>query len=480
MSTRRPTMTPPLRRLTTMGTAAVAGLALAVGTIATPAHAADPVPTTDAEAERLNDERAAEDPAELDRSSVPAGVSVEQARSVVESSDEITVADVEYAAAVEDLPASGVPADFYETPATLPEENGAVVRQAESDFYLDPVRLIRHNAKTTTFMYRTTDERGTARAATATLLSPANSEGPAQDAVVIAPGTQGTADKCAPSRQLSMGTEYEGIGVTSALAADRPVIVVDYIGLGTEGPHRYLNRVEEGRAVLDAARAVQQVEGSGIDAETQLQLRGYSQGGQATAAALELAAEWAPELNLTSASAGAAPTDLNDAVGSLSGVYTGFLLFGADSFAEQASIDLSEHLNEQGQETVERAAGQCTVEAVLTNAFVDTSTLTKNGGDFQQLVEEEFTAVLDEQRLGTAAIPDIPVLVNHSRLDDVVPFAQGRGLAAAWCDAGRSVTFADNLAPTHIGGYLASLPRVEAFTSTTFAGRSPLNSCWRL
>src|SRR5699024_1918916 len=107
-------------------------------------------------------------------------------------------------------------------------------------------RVLFRSAKTTAFMYKTTDEQGNARAATATLLTPEGASGTAKDAVVLSPGTQGTADKCAPSRQMSMGTEYEGISVSSALAAKHPVIVVDYIGLGTEGTHHYLNRVEEG------------------------------------------------------------------------------------------------------------------------------------------------------------------------------------------------------------------------------------------
>ena len=481
MRTARHRTLPPVRRIATLSAATIASLALALGSVAAPAQAQDLVPQTDKEAKRLIEDRQVEDSSSLNKSNVPEGVSVEQARSAVDKSDEITTADVEYAAALEDLPSSGVPGDFYKTPATLPEKNGAVVKQAPSTFYLDPVKLIKHDAKTTAYMYRTTDEDGNARAATATLLTPEGASAPAKDAVVIAPGTQGIADKCAPSRQMGMGTEYEGISVASALASKRPVIIADYVGLGTEGAHRYLNRAEEGRSVLDAAKAVQDVEGSGIDAETKLQLRGYSQGGQATAAALELASDWAPDLNIASASAGAVPTDLNETISKLPSLYNGFVLFGAVSFAEQSGVDLSDHLNQKGLDTVESAADQCTIEAVLANAFVDTSTLTKNGGSFKQLVEDVFSPVLEDQRLGEAAVPeDIALLVNHSRLDDVIPFQQGQDLASIWCDAGHRVAFEDNLGPTHIGGYIASLPRIEIFTNRTFDDKVPLDSCWRL
>lgn len=480
MSTSRHRTLPHARRFAVLSAAAVTGLALTLGTAAAPAGAQSLVPQTKQEATDLIEDRQAEDSDALNRSNVPEGVSVQEARAAVDKSDEVTNADVEYAAALEDLPSDGVPEDFYETPNQLPEEDGTVLKQAPSTFYLDPIKLIKHDAKTTAFMYRTTDEQGNARAATATLLTPKGASAPAKDAVVISPGTQGIADKCAPSRQMAMGTEYEGISVTSALAAKRPVVVVDYVGLGTEGTHHYLNRVEEGRSVLDAAKAVQNVEGSTINEDTKLQLRGYSQGGHATTAALELADDWAPDLNLASASAGAVPTDLYKTVSGLSSMQTGLLLYGVSSFADQADVDLTEFLNQEGLDRVESASNQCTIEAVLSNAFLDTSTLTKDGSSFQDLVQEKFMDVADKQRLGDAEIPDIPVLVNHSRLDDVVPFELGKELASKWCDAGHKVAFEGNLGPTHIGGYIASLPRVELFTNRTFDGKAPVDSCWRL
>ena len=468
------------RRFAALSAAAVTGLALTLGTAASPASAQSLVPKTDKEAKSMIEDREAEDSSSLNTSNVPESVSVKDAKAAVEKSDEISTADVEYAAALEELPSSGMPEDFYQTPAQLPDENGAVVKQSPSTFYLDPIKLIKHDAKTTAFMYKTTDDEGNARAATATLLTPEGVSAPAKDAVVLSPGTQGIADKCAPSRQMSMGTEYEGISVTSALAAGHPVVVPDYTGLGTEGAHSYLNRVEEGRSVLDAAKAAQQVEGTSIGAETKLQMRGYSQGGHATTAALELADDWAPDLNITSASAGAVPTDLYRTVSKLSSMQTGLLLYGVSSFAEQADVDLTEFLNQKGLDAVEKASNQCTIEALISNAFLDTTTLTKDGSSFQDLVEEKFMSVAEEQLLGEEEIPNIPVLVNHSRLDDVVPFELGKELASTWCDAGNDVAFEDNLGPTHIGGYIAALPRVEIFTSRTFDGKAPLDSCWRL
>src|SRR5699024_8520001 len=140
----------------------------------------------------------------------------------VDESDEITAADIEYAAALEDLPSNDVPEDFYETPDQLPDENGAVVKQSPSTFYLDPVKLIEHRAKTTAFMYKTTDEQGNARAATATLLTPEGASGTAKDPAAPPPGPQGTAAKGPPTRKMSLATESEATSVTSARPAKNP------------------------------------------------------------------------------------------------------------------------------------------------------------------------------------------------------------------------------------------------------------------
>src|SRR5690625_1064387 len=143
---RTPTDTPTsrstrsLRRLASagaLGAATLTSLALALGTSATPAQATDLVPQTETEAEDLVEDRQAEDSSSLNRSNVPEGISVEEARTAVDESDEITAADIEYAAALEDLPSNDVPEDFYETPDQLPDENGAVVKQSPSTFYLD-------------------------------------------------------------------------------------------------------------------------------------------------------------------------------------------------------------------------------------------------------------------------------------------------------------------------------------------------------
>src|SRR5699024_2434602 len=83
----------------------------------------------------------------------------------------------------------------------------------------------------------------------------------------------------------------------------------------------------------------------------------------ATAEALGCAEYGAPDLNTASASEGAVPADLYDTFSKLSSVYTAFLLYGIDAFAQQSGIELSDHLNEKGLDAVKSASNQCTIEA---------------------------------------------------------------------------------------------------------------------
>ena len=54
------------------------------------------------------------------------------------------------------------------------------------------------------------------------------------------------------------------------------VVVTDYMGLGTDGLHTYLNRVDQGHALIDAARAT-------AKPHEKVAFWGYSQGGGAAA-----------------------------------------------------------------------------------------------------------------------------------------------------------------------------------------------------
>ena len=86
------------------------------------------------------------------------------------------------------------------------------------------------------------------------------------------------------------------------------VVMTDYEGLGTRGPHPYLYGTSEARGVLDIVRAVRALHNrdSATGQETisrQFVIVGHSQGGQAALFAAHLAHAWTAELTLLAVAA---------------------------------------------------------------------------------------------------------------------------------------------------------------------------------
>lgn len=373
---------------------------------------------------------------------------------------------------------------FYETPAQLPATDGDVVRSEASTFYLDPVKLIKPNASSTRIMYRTTSSKGQAVPATGTVLESkaAWKKSTPRPLVVLSPGTQGMGDSCAPSRQLAMGLNYEGISLSGLVDAGYNVVVPDYIGLGTQGAHTYMNRVDQGHAVLDAVRAAQRLGVKGVGPKTAVAAAGYSQGGGATASAVEMAPRYAPELQIKSAWVGAPPADLVATGKKIdSSLFTGlsFYVMGA---AQDSGVDVRGKLNADGQKRYDKAQVSCVVGTVLGEALVSSKKLTADGRSFSQLLENpELKAHLRAQDNGAAGRPPaVPVRVAHGLADDVVPYQAGRNLAKSWCTSGTNVSLQTLVTPTHLGGYVEGIPSMLAYLDARFNGIPQTSSCWRL
>ena len=369
---------------------------------------------------------------------------------------------------------------FYEAPAVLPSTNGAVIRSEKMTFLLDPLdatSLVRNAQRV---LYRTTNRTGKAIAVSGTVLVPTSPWIGLGSRPVIgyAPGTQGMADRCAPSRQFSEGIEYEGLGIEGLLQRGYAVAMPDYEGLGTAGVHTYMDRVSQGRATLDVVRAAQRLPGTGLTASSPVGLMGYSQGGGAAASAVELAATYAPDLRVKGAVVGAVPADLAQVASALDGgPYSAFAYFALRGLAASYDIDLSPYLNDRGRAVSDQVETECVFD-LLNHAFVRSSTLSASGRPMSDLMAvEPFRSIVEAQRIGTIR-PSVPVLVTHSAIDDVIPYAVGRQMARSWCSKGANVRFSTNVAPGHVGGIVPQTAEALPFFEARFAGLPQVSSCW--
>ncbi len=371
---------------------------------------------------------------------------------------------------------------FYEAPATLPGANGAVIRSEKVDFLLDPLDATSLVRGANRVLYKTTNRSGRAIAVSGTVLVPTTPwAGPGSRPVIgYAPGTQGMADRCAPSRLFSDGIEYEGVGIEGLLLRGYAVAMPDYEGLGTVGVHTYMDRVSQGRATLDVVRAAQRLTGTGLSATSPVGLMGYSQGGGAAASALELQPTYAPELRLEGAVVGAVPADLAQVATNLDGgPFSAFAFFALRGLSASYSIDLTPYLNAEGRATMEAVEQDCVFD-LFDNAFKKSADLSADGQPMSELMKAEpFRSVIESQRIGTLK-PSVPVLVTHSALDDTIPYAVGKQLARSWCGKGANIYFSTNLAPLHVGGMVPHVAEALPFFEARFAGLPQLSNCWLL
>jgi len=362
---------------------------------------------------------------------------------------------------------------FYRPPAALPSADGDLVRSEPITYLLDPAGVSNLAVTSTRVLYRSTNRAGKANAVSGSVIVPkAPWVGPGKRPVIgYAVGTQGLDDRCAPSRQFSDGFEYEGIFMNGLLARGYALAVTDYEGLGTAGIHTYMDRVSQGRAVLDAVRAAQRLPGSGLGAANPVGLAGYSQGGGAAASAAELAGSYAPELKIKGSVVGAVPADLTVLPGNLDqGLWAEFLWFAIAGISASYDLDIDSYLNADGQDFLDRVSDDCVFD-LGTAAFSDSRAFTLDGSSLAELS--------DQQRIGRLR-PSAPVLVTHSRLDDTIPFQVGKQLAADWCARGATVQFSANGTPLHVGGMLNNAAETYGFLESRLLGLPAVSSCWRL
>jgi pimeloyl-ACP methyl ester carboxylesterase len=198
-------------------------------------------------------------------------------------------------------------ADAYVAPANLPElvdaRLGDVVRCAP-DTILDALAMaarlasvrastpVTSGAKSYRIAYRTRRFDGSPALSSARIFLPTAARAGDAPLLVAAHGTTGVADNCAPS-------SYETVSdylVLPAVAHGYAVIVPDYAGLGTPGIHAYLDNIETGRGVLDAARALAKF--TGARSAERVFLYGHSQGGGAALSAQALAPTYGAGVNV--------------------------------------------------------------------------------------------------------------------------------------------------------------------------------------
>ncbi len=284
--------------------------------------------------------------------------------------------------------------------------------------------------------------------------------------VSFAHGTTGVGDACAPSG--SPGLLGQLPVVLPLVERGYLVAATDYEGLGTPGPHPYLQPVSEGRAVIDAVHAARAL----VPAASKRWVAvGPSQGGQAAWAAAELAG--GRGLEFLGAVALAPPTDLSALVEEvpygLSVQQRAFYPLVLYSLKlRHPALDYAHYLSGQALAAMGELERSC-IPAAFTQAPVS---------DF--VPDSPAALARAQQWLEELALPQRraagPLFVGAGTADEIVPIELvDEGVDAA-CELGDVVTYRRYPGAGH-PALPAAADDALAWIADRFAGRPARSTC---
>jgi pimeloyl-ACP methyl ester carboxylesterase len=356
---------------------------------------------------------------------------------------------------------------FYATPTLSDSKPGALLRQEPFGGYSIPA-----GAKAIRILYHSSSSTGADVATSAVVLIPAG-QAPAGGWPVIAwsHGTSGVARMCAPSLQKDM--EYGEEGLMPMVRAGFAVVATDYHGLGTDGPHEYVNKIAQARDVIysvPAARAAVPSLGR------RWVVIGHSQGGLAAWSVAEMEATLHDPDYLGAVSvAGAADlkavlTGMGDP-GSDAGFYLTYMAYAIH--VQSPDFKASDMLQGGTLARYENATTRgCWNYAYASFLDLPPGKVVKPGWDKTAAAQKFFQT--DE--LGVAPIGG-PMLVIAGEGDQTVPIASVRATVQKACRNGIALRFRSYQGLDHDPTMDQSTPDQLAWVKDRFAGKPSTGNC---
>jgi Secretory lipase len=360
---------------------------------------------------------------------------------------------------------------FYEQPDPLPPGGpGTIVR---SELLTQPPP----GSKAFRILYLSRGHAGRTVALSALLFVPLQPAQPSgRDIVALTHGTVGVARRCAVSIGRAFFAHVDGL--IRFMRAGHAVVVPDYEGLGTSGPHPFLVGDATARATLDAIRATNRFRPA--DASLRFAVWGAGQGGHAALFTGQEAGGYAPELELAGVAAAAPATDLRRLLAVNRGTAYGRLL-AAYTLATWSEVYPRLHLDDvvtgPARATVERVAERCVAadHAPLRAAPADAPPAlgyrARRPWDAQP-----WKGLLRRNSPGARPIP-APVIVTQGADDRLVRPRLTARFVRRLCRAGTTVQYRTSRAVAHDDVGEKTAPYVSKWILRRFAGERARSSC---
>lgn len=301
--------------------------------------------------------------------------------------------------------------------------------------------------------------------------------------IAWAHGTTGVADVCAPS--FMPRSERDQAYLSAWLEAGYAIVATDYEGLGTPGPHPYLQYKSEGQAVLDSARAALSAYPKLL--KNSVVTMGQSQGSGAAIAAAYLAPTYAPDLHIkgtvatgivahTNALNGARQEPLpslytdRDAYGNTA--YEILYFLGTARSVDPAGIKAEDYISAAGWPMLEKAQTTCMGGL---RVFADQIKL-----PVDQLYKRPINA-LEARADALSDFPDVriktPIFVGTGLADSDAQTVSQYNFVSAMCAAGDVVEWRYYPHATHGSAVMRSRAHSPAFVETVLQDKPVQNLC---
>ena len=356
---------------------------------------------------------------------------------------------------------------FYDAPALATTKPGDLLRQEPFRGYAVPT-----GAGAVRILYHSLNADGRDVATSGVVLIPAGHPPAGGWPVIVwAHGTSGVARMCAPSLQKDM--EYGEEGLMPMVRAGFAVVATDYHGLGTEGPHEYINKTAQARDVIysvPAARAA--VPGLG----RRFVVIGHSQGGITAWSVAEMQATLKdPDyLGAISVSGAAEPKAILEQMGEPGSSAAFYLVYMAYAIhARSPDFQPSDMLVGKALERYPDVTTKgCWLYAYASFLSDREEKVLKPGWDRTAAAQQFFTA----NQLGSAPVRG-PLLVLSGEADETVPLALVKTVVKKACGNGIALSFHSYPGLDHDPTMEKSTPDQLAWVRDRFAGKPFASNC---
>ena len=363
---------------------------------------------------------------------------------------------------------------FYTDPAPLsPGKPGDLLRVA--DWPAPP------GMRAWRILYRSTDVDGQPAAVSGTIFAPA---APAPKGgfpmVAVAHGTSGIGQFCAPSLLMNPNrTTFPDMlsgHVAPLVEAGYAVVMSDYAGMGAPGRPSYLVGDTEGKNVLDAARVLQHF--APVPVQQPFVVWGHSQGGHAAAFAGQLAASYAPDLDIAGVAMTAPAAELGLLVDTImrtdhQGADTGLAMMVAGAWSRAyADARADAILTKSGLSRLIDVEGRCVFGEVSAFSDAPPSTYLK-ANPARTPIWREYIALNTPGSLPTNA----PILVMQGEADEIVLPWTTDAFVRRLCQLGNTVNYKRYDGATHFTVVKPARPDLLAWMADRIAGRPAPSIC---